>query len=739
MPARISPSCLFAAIGAPLGAAVAAPPQDDPAPERWHAQDLVLVDTAFLQEVGTWQFTLSGAGLARSHATDVGLALDIEYGLTEWLQIEADVPYRYLKEDHEQSHSGLSDVSLGLLIGLIRADSPITLSAGFTITLPTASGDLGDDSVSIEPEILAAWDTGLVIIHSTLGFELASGEQALDYGIALEYPMEGVSGMIEFSGTSGPEPETYASVGMAVGFHQERGACRRRSHRRERARRRLGTDREGHAGVLVRLCRGPEMRSTRTTSIRRRVLLSFLTVAAMVPLVGGISTVFSWMAAAHVSGFQADQLQTVDALRQARESALAIRIGVAELARVVEASPARPGPDREEAARLASDVRSTLDTLGRAAQAYAVHEDIDQAALVNRLHACYAALRGAADAFLESIEAYENAGTIPSSDRLASLHAAQSDFELMSHEIAVSEDAELEEFSGSMRALIGRGLLVNVGVTLLSCLAAVAIAARVSRSITRPLAALTRAVEEFSKGRLDSKIGIESSDELGLLAQRMREMSTNLVVSQRERDEARQEAEGASRAKSEFLANMSHEIRTPMTAILGYAETLQTDEQTDLERAECVRVIRRNGDHLLQVINDILDLSKIEAGRIGIARDRCSLCRIVTEVAAMMRIRAMEKGLSLEVEYVFPVPESIESDTLRVRQILVNLVGNAVKFTETGSVRLRVRSESAAHSVFIDVIDTGIGIDAVHLPLLFGRSARRMRRSRGSSAEPAWG
>ena len=146
----------------------------------------------------------------------------------------------------------------------------------------------------------------------------------------------------------------------------------------------------------------------------------------------------------------------------------------------------------------------------------------------------------------------------------------------------------------------------------------------------------------------------------------------------------------ATRAKSEFLANMSHEIRTPMTAILGFADIL-AGQLDDPDHLEALNIIRRNGDHLLTVINDILDLSKIEAGKFRVERQACSPAAIAADVVSLMRVRADGKGLGLQLEFAGPVPETVWTDPARLRQILLNLVGNAIKFTETGSVRIVVQ------------------------------------------------
>ncbi|KAA1261452.1 Autoinducer 2 sensor kinase/phosphatase LuxQ [Rubripirellula obstinata] len=173
--------------------------------------------------------------------------------------------------------------------------------------------------------------------------------------------------------------------------------------------------------------------------------------------------------------------------------------------------------------------------------------------------------------------------------------------------------------------------------------------------------------------------------------------------------DSEQRAQAASASKSEFLANMSHEIRTPMTAILGYSDLLR--ELVDSEEAkQHLQTIRRNGDYLLDIINDILDLSKIEAGKFDVQRERFDPTRVIEDVRSIMEVRAHESGLTLEVEYHGKMPRIIESDAKRLKQILINLVGNAIKFTQTGRVRVRTRFETDADTLHFDVIDTGIGM-----------------------------
>jgi len=183
-----------------------------------------------------------------------------------------------------------------------------------------------------------------------------------------------------------------------------------------------------------------------------------------------------------------------------------------------------------------------------------------------------------------------------------------------------------------------------------------------------------------------------------------------------------QAAETANRAKGEFLANASHELRTPLTAILGYTELLLDPGLSKSEQQSHLQTIRRNGAVLLEIINDILDLSKIEAGKMTVERTRCPLWQTVEDLVSLMRVRATEAGLKLEVDYDFPLPRTIETDPVRLRQILMNLVGNALKFTEQGEVRITVRcidQATSAPRVRFIVADTGIGIAPEEMERLF--------------------
>jgi signal transduction histidine kinase/HPt (histidine-containing phosphotransfer) domain-containing protein len=186
--------------------------------------------------------------------------------------------------------------------------------------------------------------------------------------------------------------------------------------------------------------------------------------------------------------------------------------------------------------------------------------------------------------------------------------------------------------------------------------------------------------------------------------------------------QAKEAAEAASLAKSEFLANMSHEIRTPMTAIIGFAGMVLRNSEDVTSRLEWAEIIQRNAAHLLELINEILDLSKVEAGQMTVERISCDLPALLSEIVALMRPRAVEKGLAFGVTCDGPVPRRIQSDPLRLRQILVNVVGNSVKFTPSGKIEMLVSDEGAGSPnivLRVDVTDSGIGMTPEQVGRLF--------------------
>ncbi|MEM7473565.1 MAG: ATP-binding protein [Planctomycetota bacterium] len=184
---------------------------------------------------------------------------------------------------------------------------------------------------------------------------------------------------------------------------------------------------------------------------------------------------------------------------------------------------------------------------------------------------------------------------------------------------------------------------------------------------------------------------------------------TQLEESRTQLREARDAADAASQAKSDFLANMSHEIRTPMNAILGFTDVLRRGmEDNPDQRIEYLNTIHSSGNHLIELINDILDLSKVEAGKLELEIREFSLPMLLHETIHVLSARAKEKGISLNYEVVGSIPQNAESDSMRLRQVLINLIGNAIKFTEKGGVKLRCGFDN--DTLEFHVIDSGIGM-----------------------------
>lgn len=182
---------------------------------------------------------------------------------------------------------------------------------------------------------------------------------------------------------------------------------------------------------------------------------------------------------------------------------------------------------------------------------------------------------------------------------------------------------------------------------------------------------------------------------------------------------AREKALQASIAKSDFLANMSHEIRTPLTAIMGFSESLLENDQLNGESSSTIKTIIRNGKHLLHLINEILDLSKIEAGKLEIEPMRFSPVKLLTDIEPMVHAQVQRKNIKFEINYDFPIPDSINSDPFRLKQVLINLCSNAVKFTHNGYVAVNVSCNPRAQLMCFEVVDTGIGLKDDELDRIF--------------------
>lgn len=233
-----------------------------------------------------------------------------------------------------------------------------------------------------------------------------------------------------------------------------------------------------------------------------------------------------------------------------------------------------------------------------------------------------------------------------------------------------------------------------------------------SRGLSRVLKELHSFAMDVGVGNFSKRVPVRSNDELGKLAQALNKMADDLKESTSER----QVAERANKVKSLFLANMSHEIRTPLTAIIGFVDLLKEPGLSRRDHDKYLEIIDRTSNGLATIINDILDISKVEAGRLEIEMTTCSLPHLLRDIKALLSLRCEEKGIDLKFEYG-EIPQYIVTDGTRLKQILINVIGNSIKFTNHGSVTATF--EVTNDKLNCIVKDTGIGISSAHIDKLF--------------------
>jgi signal transduction histidine kinase/DNA-binding NarL/FixJ family response regulator len=287
------------------------------------------------------------------------------------------------------------------------------------------------------------------------------------------------------------------------------------------------------------------------------------------------------------------------------------------------------------------------------------------------------------------------------------------------------QQAQLQIDLARARSSLANARLQTVAGGLVAVIFSVAMAFLFRRNIVGPVHRLTGVAQQVAAGNLSARAAVESSDEIGVLAisinimtQRLSETIAHLETVFAEAQRAKDAAETANRAKSAFLANMSHELRTPLNGILGYAQILRRDRALGEREIAGLDVIQKSGEHLLMLINDILDFAKIEAGKLELYVTDFQLAGFLRTIAEMISVKAAQKGLDFSCDLAPDLPAWVRADERRLRQVLLNLLSNAVKFTDSGQVKLRVRFTPPARIRF-EVQDSGVGISEEQLGILF--------------------
>ncbi|WP_051656799.1 hybrid sensor histidine kinase/response regulator [Butyrivibrio sp. AE3004] len=274
------------------------------------------------------------------------------------------------------------------------------------------------------------------------------------------------------------------------------------------------------------------------------------------------------------------------------------------------------------------------------------------------------------------------------------------------------------EINKTWKIMVERILIVSIFLLIVLG----AIISRFALQMTKPLNELTEATKQVNRGDYDINLNYSGNDEIGILTKTF----SNLVSNLQEEIHALAESEQANRAKSSFLSNMSHEIRTPITTVLGMNEIISRETDNDNILGYCNN-IRIAGNNLLGIINDILDFSKIEAGKMELIPAAYSVRDIIGDLYNMLQLRASDKGLSLQLNIDPRLPTELIGDALRIKQIITNLLTNAIKYTEKGSVTFSVslkNNDEKNATIHVAVTDTGIGIREEEMGKLFEKFDR---------------
>ncbi len=304
------------------------------------------------------------------------------------------------------------------------------------------------------------------------------------------------------------------------------------------------------------------------------------------------------------------------------------------------------------------------------------------------------------------------------------LEVAEQEVLQVSQTVKQSADLALKQSS----SLVSKWQKIEFLLVATAFILAILIALSLSRSVLRQLSALNAGIEIVGKGDLSFKVDTGTGDEIGVLSRAFDRMAANIESSQFALSNAVDEAQTANMAKSEFLANMSHELRTPLNVILGFTQIMERSPGLSEANKEELGIISRSGEHLLGLINDVLNLAKIESGQSTLDIEVFDLHRLLQSIDEMFSDQAKKKRIRFNMEISPQVPQMVSGDAGKIRQILINIIGNSIKFTKEGTVLLVLQIEEPENIVppTSDIIklnfavkDTGVGIAEDKLSSIF--------------------